>query len=188
MMRTLIVTAALAALVTTAASATATAQNPKPGEYAQHSAVYAEILRACQRSYDRHFSSDNVRALKLEDDAARYAEKLHKDNPAQFKLQIEGCKMSLPRPKPAVVLARTVEKNGYRQQGRLSEVELKNLEGLAQKALGPVPADARDYTTHVTRRMGAPAPGCVKGPDARPGRGTLVRWRCPPGTIKRLGW
>jgi len=197
MMRTLIVTAALAALVTTATAASATARNPKPGDYAQSSKVYAEYIANCR--VERNTRPD------LRDEAARKLEKLSR---AQIELQIKGCQMSLPKPAaqrqaakvpPAayvgagvaagVVLARSLRRGGHQhEQGRLSEVELKNLEGLAQKALGPVPADARDYTTHVTRRVGAPAPGCVKGPDARPGRGTFVRWRCPPGTIKRLGW
>src|SRR3989344_3315483 len=152
MMRTLIVTAALAALVTTATAASATARNPKPGDYAQSSKVYAEYIANCR--VERNTRPD------LRDEAARKLEKLSR---AQIELQIEGCQMSLPKPAaqrqaanvpPAayvgagvaagVVLARSLRRGGHQhEQGRLSEVELKNLEGLAQKALGPVRAEAR---------------------------------------------
>jgi len=87
MMRTLIVTAALAALVTTATAASATARNPKPGDYAQSSKVYAEYIANCK--VERNTRPD------LRDEAAR---KLEKMSPEQFRLQIKGCQMSLPKP------------------------------------------------------------------------------------------
>lgn len=175
MMRTLVAAAALAALVTTATAASATARNPKPGEYAQNSKVYAEYIANCRRAA--------TTSPKVEDEAARKLEKL---SAAERKQQIDACRMNeaaLAKKAP-----RREASNLRHGPGRLSSRDLENLEGLAQKALGPVPADARGYTARVTRRVGAPTRACVQVRDARPGRGTLVRWRCPPGTIKRLGW
>ena len=70
----------------------------------------------------------------------------------------------------------------------LSAADLANLQGIAKKVLGPVPGDARGYTARVTSKVVSPAPGCEKITERRAGGGTFDRWRCPRGTIKRLGW
>ena len=73
------------------------------------------------------------------------------------------------------------------QEARVSSDDLNQLERIAQRALGPVPMDATGYRAMVTRRVSAPGPGCVQMRIVPPGKGTLVRWRCPKGTIRRLG-
>ena len=74
------------------------------------------------------------------------------------------------------------------RDGKLNNEDVANLGRISQKVLGPVPPDARGYTAHVTSRIARPAPGCRKVTERRAGGGTLDRWRCPPGTIHRLGW
>ncbi len=69
----------------------------------------------------------------------------------------------------------------------LNDSDLRQLKILALKELGPTPDDARGYTAHMTQREGPPAPGCVRI-EARNEHGIWARWKCPLGTIQRLGW
>ena len=73
---------ALAALSVLPAGASAAS-----GDYAKRSVVYAEYIANCK--VERNTRPD------LRDEAAR---KLEKMSPEQFKLQIKGCQMSLPKP------------------------------------------------------------------------------------------
>jgi hypothetical protein len=73
-------------------------------------------------------------------------------------------------------------------RGGLSATDITNLRSISKKVLGPLPGNARGYTAHVTSRIAAPAVGCEKITERHAGGGTFDRWRCPRGTIKRLGW
>jgi len=183
----------------------------RPGEYAKNSTVYAAYSAACGRASSQGSKYESISAQRLEDEAAKAAEDLHKNNLAQYNAQIETCMKILPTTadrkaeqkvaqnvSPAVAagagvavgfVAAKVLQNGRRHHGgRLSTRDFENLEGISQKALGPVPNDAVDYTAHVTRTTAAPARGCVNVREFMPGKGTFNRWRCPKGTVNRLGW
>lgn len=147
------------------------APNLKPGQYAQNSAIYAEFLRNCQRPYEQHYSSDNVRAQKLEDESARRMEELYRTNRVQYDLQLKGCEMSLPVKRRSLVeqrqasnvspvvaagagvavgmiAAHALQHRGHRR-GRLSiEDEGRLQELLARKdeqVLGGQPANSQGY-------------------------------------------
>lgn len=78
---------------------------------------------------------------------------------------------------------------GSPRHGNIIPTDIETLKGIGQRAFGPPPNDTRDYTAHVTPTVAPPARGCtLVNERGIPGAGTLDRWRCPPGTIRRLGW
>jgi len=164
-----------------------------PGDVAKNSKVYYEVMHPNGKD-----CSNLVASPELKDELATKLES-EKNDPAKFakikRFWAEQCgvmlaKVSVQERKVSAEggEAQTAPDESDRRPVALTANDTDELERIARRALGPVPQDARAYRAHVTARSGAPAPGCVRVQEVKPGKGTLIRWRCPRGTINRLGW
>ena len=83
-----------------------------------------------------------------------------------------------------IVVIAALALGGCAQTSATSQNELS---WIAYRTLGPMPKDATD-TAYRYGYKRPPAPGCVAIEGHSAYGYAHVRWRCPPGTIKRLGW
>lgn len=146
------------------------------GDYAAKSTKYQQYVTVCESSG----------TPSLEDEAAQRLERM---SAAEYQKHVDMCpKKSVRKLMPQQEANNQHLRRPARRGGSLDTRDIEALAGIAQKAFGAPPADATGYTAHATKTAAAPARGCVQVDEYDAKRGMLKRWKCPPGTIRRLGW